>query len=92
MLPGGGRFYCQETAKHFINATALADHKKTKAFKKRCKELKKTPYSQAEADAAAGLMKEEHKPIDREALAAKAAAAAAASAGAGGDATEEMEI
>lgn len=78
LLPGGGRFYCQETARHFINANALAAHKKTKEFKKRCRELKKTPYSQAEADRAAGLMKETYKPIDREALASKAAAAAAA--------------
>ena len=41
---------------------------------------------------AAGLMKETYKPIDREALAAKAAASAAASGAAAGDATDEMEI
>ena len=43
LLPGGGRFYCPETARHFINATALEAHKKTKEYKKRCRELKKTP-------------------------------------------------
>jgi hypothetical protein len=77
-LPGGGRFYCPETARHFINANALAAHKKTKEYKKRCRELQKTPYSQEEADRAAGLMKETYKPIDREALAKTAAAAEAA--------------
>ena len=75
LLPGGGRFYCPETARHFINANALAAHKKTKEYKRRCRELKKTPYSQEEADRAAGLMKETYKPIDRQALAKKAAAA-----------------
>ena len=44
LLPGGGRFYCPETARHFINATALEAHKKTKEYKKRCRELQKTPY------------------------------------------------
>ena len=34
-LPGGGQFYCAETAKHFISAKALADHKKTKFYKRR---------------------------------------------------------
>ena len=63
-LPGGGQFYSQETSTHFVSARALADHKKTKAYKKRCKELKKAPYSHEEADAAAGLMREseEHRP------------------------------
>ena len=57
-LPGGGRFYCPQTARHFISAAALAAHMKTKEYKKRVKELKQTPYSQEEADRAAGLMKE----------------------------------
>jgi bud site selection protein 20 len=39
-LPGGGQFYCSETAKHFIDAKALEDHKKTKFYKRRVKELK----------------------------------------------------
>lgn len=34
-LPGGGQFYCVETGKHFISAKALADHKKTKFYKRR---------------------------------------------------------
>ena len=63
-LPGGGRFYCPETAKHFINQQALDAHKKTKAYKKRCKELQSgQPYTQADADAAGGLTKEILSPV-----------------------------
>lgn len=57
-LPGGGQFYCVETAKHFIDAKALDDHKKTKFYKRRCKELKKEKYTQKTADWAAGKTKE----------------------------------
>ena len=53
-LPGGGRFYCVETARHFIDAQALADHKKTKFYKRRCKDLKKEKYTQGTAEWAAG--------------------------------------
>jgi len=57
-LPGGGQFYCVETGKHFIDAKALADHKKSRYYKRRCKELKEEKYTQAEAELAAGLTKE----------------------------------
>jgi bud site selection protein 20 len=57
-LPGGGLFYCAETATHFIDATALANHKRTKFYKRRCKELKKEKYTQATAEWAAGKSKE----------------------------------
>eukprot|EP00525_Craspedostauros_australis_P008900 CAMPEP_0198116384 /NCGR_PEP_ID=MMETSP1442-20131203/11903_1 /TAXON_ID= /ORGANISM="Craspedostauros australis, Strain CCMP3328" /LENGTH=123 /DNA_ID=CAMNT_0043774181 /DNA_START=153 /DNA_END=524 /DNA_ORIENTATION=- len=57
-LPGGGQFYCVETAMHFIDAKALADHKKTRYYKKRCKELKQEKYTQASAEAYAGMTKE----------------------------------
>ena len=57
-LPGGGQFYCVETGKHFADAKALADHKKSRYFKRRCKELKEEQYTQASADAAAGMTKE----------------------------------
>jgi len=57
-LPGGGQFYCIETAKHFIDAKALADHKKTRYFKKRAKELKEEKYTQGFAEWAAGMSKE----------------------------------
>lgn len=58
-LPGGGQFYCPETGRHFVDEKALAAHKKSKAFKKRVKELKEQMYSQAEADRAAGMTKEQ---------------------------------
>ena len=55
-LPGLGQFYCVEQDKYFVNAESMARHKKSKRFKKRTKLLKEEPYSQAEADMAAGLM------------------------------------
>ena len=57
-LPGGGQFYCMETGRHFVDAHALREHKKSKAYKKRLKELKEQIYTQAEADLAAGITKE----------------------------------
>jgi bud site selection protein 20 len=57
-LPGGGQFYCVETAKHFISPKALADHKKSRYYKKRVKELKEEKYTQESAEWAAGIMKE----------------------------------
>jgi bud site selection protein 20 len=57
-LPGGGQFYCVETDRHFISAQALAEHKRTKFYKKRIKELKKEPYTQDTADWAAGKTRE----------------------------------
>eukprot|EP01083_Nonionella_stella_P200002 732913_1 len=61
-LPGGGQFFCVETAKHFADAKALADHKKTRYYKKRCKELKEEKYTQEVAEAAAGMTKEKLPP------------------------------
>eukprot|EP00730_Choanoeca_flexa_P016929 TRINITY_DN8085_c0_g1_i4.p1 TRINITY_DN8085_c0_g1~~TRINITY_DN8085_c0_g1_i4.p1 ORF type:complete len:141 (+),score=7.81 TRINITY_DN8085_c0_g1_i4:129-551(+) len=54
-LPGLGQFYCIHCARHFIDAHALREHLKSKVHKRRVKQLKDSPYSQAEADAAAGL-------------------------------------
>uniref|UniRef100_A0A7R9ZG46 C2H2-type domain-containing protein n=1 Tax=Pseudictyota dubia TaxID=2749911 RepID=A0A7R9ZG46_9STRA len=57
-LPGGGQFYCVETGKHFESAKALADHKKSRYYKRRCRELKEKKYTQGEAEWAAGMTKE----------------------------------
>jgi hypothetical protein len=57
-LPGCGQFYCSETAKHFISQVALDDHKKTKFFKRRVKELKEEQHNQKRAEWAAGMTKE----------------------------------
>lgn len=57
-LPGGGQFYCAETAKHFTDAKAMADHKKTKFYKRRCRDLKQEKYTQGTAEWASGKSKE----------------------------------
>ena len=45
-----------ETGKHFADQKGLDDHKKSRAYKRRVKELKEdTKYSQTEAEIAAGM-------------------------------------
>lgn len=61
-LPGAGQFYCTETGKHFTDARALADHKKSRYYKRRVKELKEEKYTQATAEWAAGMTKEKLPP------------------------------
>ncbi|KAG0327388.1 hypothetical protein BGZ99_007718 [Dissophora globulifera] len=60
-LPGLGQFYCIPCAKHYINKESLQEHQKGKIHKKRVKLLKDEPYTQAEADAAAGLQRADNK-------------------------------
>ena len=58
-LPGCGQFYCVETARYFVDQKGLDDHKKSRAYKRRVKELKEeTPFTQKDAEAAAGMTKE----------------------------------
>jgi bud site selection protein 20 len=64
-LPGGGQFYCVETGMHFTDAKALADHKKSRYYKRRCKELKEEKYTQDVADWAAGMTKEVLPPAHK---------------------------
>lgn len=54
-LPGLGQHYCVECARYFITASALLEHTRTKKHKIRVKELREKPYTQAEAEAAAGM-------------------------------------
>jgi bud site selection protein 20 len=61
-LPGGGQFYCVETGKHFTDARALADHKKSRYYKRRCNDLKEEKYTQDSAEWAAGMTKEKLPP------------------------------
>lgn len=64
-LPGGGQFFCFETGMHFIDAKALADHKKSRYYKRRCKDLKEEKYTQAEAERASGMTKEVLPPAHK---------------------------
>jgi len=58
-LPGGGLYYCVETARHFISQDALDKHKKSKQYKQRVKELlTEAVYNQSAAEAALGISKE----------------------------------
>ena len=58
-LPGCGQFYCVETTQYFVDQKALDDHKKSRAYKRRVKELREeTPFTQKDAEAAAGMTKE----------------------------------
>ncbi|GFH54413.1 hypothetical protein CTEN210_10889 [Chaetoceros tenuissimus] len=61
-LPGGGQFYCVETGKHFADAKGLADHKKSRYYKRRVKELKEEKYTQDTAEWASGMSKEKLPP------------------------------
>ncbi|KAJ3043317.1 Bud site selection protein 20 [Rhizophlyctis rosea] len=54
-LPGLGQHYCLQCARYFTTAASLNDHIKTKLHKKRLKALKEEPYTQKEAELAAGL-------------------------------------
>ncbi|KAI8891126.1 hypothetical protein K501DRAFT_289744 [Backusella circina FSU 941] len=56
-LPGLGQHYCVECARHFISDSAYSIHLRSKLHKRRVKKLQDEPYTQAEADAAAGLGK-----------------------------------
>lgn len=61
-LPGLGQHYCVECARYFLTEDVLEKHTRTKKHKIRCKELKETPYSQAEAEAAAGMAPPDNGP------------------------------
>ncbi|THY64963.1 hypothetical protein D6C99_00063 [Aureobasidium pullulans] len=54
-LPGLGQFYCVECSKWFESESNLTAHSKGKPHKRRVRQLKEEPYSQKEAEAAAGL-------------------------------------
>ncbi|KAK3207451.1 hypothetical protein GRF29_103g1003567 [Pseudopithomyces chartarum] len=54
-LPGLGNWYCKECAKWFESEANFDAHHKGKVHKRRVKQLRDEPYSQKEAEAAAGL-------------------------------------
>lgn len=53
-LPGYGQNYCVECSRWFESENNIEAHKKSKPHKKRLRQLKEEPYSQKEAEAAAG--------------------------------------
>ena len=61
-IPGGGQFYCVESGRHFTDAKSLEDHKKSRYFKRRCKDIKEEKYTQGMAEWAAGMTKEKLPP------------------------------
>jgi len=65
-LPGGGLFYCVESARHFASADALAKHRLSKQFKNRVKRLKEGAFTQDMAEAAVGVTKEHLPPVRHE--------------------------
>jgi len=54
-LPGLGQYTCLSCARYFTSAAILLLHKETRPHKRKLKLALEKPYSQAEADAAAGL-------------------------------------
>ncbi|GMH75649.1 hypothetical protein TL16_g12219 [Triparma laevis f. inornata] len=58
-LPGGGQFFCWQTNRHFPDEKSLTDHKKTREYKRRVKQLKEEKY---DPDWAAGITKEKLPP------------------------------
>lgn len=62
-LPGGGQFYVWETDSHFIDEEAMNNHKKTREYKRRVKQLQEEQYNQDYAERAAGMSKEVLPPV-----------------------------
>ncbi|KAM9787646.1 zinc finger protein 593 [Syngnathus typhle] len=54
-VTGCAQHYCLHCARYFTDMKSLKDHFKTKVHKKRLRELREEPYTQAEADRAAGM-------------------------------------
>ncbi|CAG2166364.1 unnamed protein product [Oppiella nova] len=54
-LPANGQHVCQHCDRYFIDEKAFKDHNKSKAHKKRVRLLRDEPYSQEEAERAAGM-------------------------------------
>ncbi|KAK2843814.1 hypothetical protein Q7C36_012029 [Tachysurus vachellii] len=54
-VTGFAQHYCLHCARYFVDLKALKEHFKTKVHKRRLKQLKEEPYTQAEAERAAGM-------------------------------------
>ncbi|KAG5856117.1 hypothetical protein ANANG_G00004620 [Anguilla anguilla] len=54
-ITGSAQHYCLHCARYFVDLKAMKEHFRTKVHKKRLKQLREEPYTQAEADRAAGM-------------------------------------
>ncbi|XP_003227414.1 zinc finger protein 593 [Anolis carolinensis] len=54
-LPGSAQHYCLHCARYFVDLKSMKDHFRSKVHKKRLKELSEEPYTQEEAERAAGM-------------------------------------
>ncbi|KAM9321338.1 zinc finger protein 593 [Gastrophryne carolinensis] len=54
-LPGNAQHYCLHCARYFVDLKTLKEHFKTKVHKRRLKQLRDEPYTQEEAERAAGM-------------------------------------
>ncbi|XP_034269416.1 zinc finger protein 593 [Pantherophis guttatus] len=54
-LPGSAQHYCLHCARYFIDLKSMKDHFRSKVHKKRLKQLSEEPYTQEEAERAAGM-------------------------------------
>ncbi|XP_029316079.1 zinc finger protein 593 [Cottoperca gobio] len=54
-VTGCAQHYCLHCARYFVDLRSMKEHFKTKVHKRRLKKLREEPYTQAEADRAAGM-------------------------------------
>ncbi|XP_046871416.1 zinc finger protein 593 [Hypomesus transpacificus] len=54
-VTGCAQNYCLHCARYFVDLNSMKEHFKTKVHKRRLKKLRDEPYSQAEAERAAGM-------------------------------------
>eukprot|EP00792_Barthelona_sp_PAP020_P011661 TRINITY_DN578_c0_g1_i1.p1 TRINITY_DN578_c0_g1~~TRINITY_DN578_c0_g1_i1.p1 ORF type:complete len:170 (-),score=48.60 TRINITY_DN578_c0_g1_i1:43-552(-) len=63
LLPSYGQFYCTACDRYFKTEHDLEHHAKSKPHKRRLKQLSERPYSQVEAEWAAGMQPDDHAVI-----------------------------
>uniref|UniRef100_A0A8C6SBA7 Zinc finger protein 593 n=1 Tax=Neogobius melanostomus TaxID=47308 RepID=A0A8C6SBA7_9GOBI len=54
-VTGCAQHYCLHCARYFVDLRSMKEHFKTKIHKRRLKQLSEEPYTQAEAERAAGM-------------------------------------
>ncbi|XP_029475794.1 zinc finger protein 593 [Rhinatrema bivittatum] len=54
-VTGNAQHYCLHCARYFVDLRSLKGHFKTKVHKRRLKQLREEPYTQEEAERAAGM-------------------------------------